>query len=159
MPDLEACYFCGAVEDVTREAALPATALPADATAPTVALCPECSRRLETVVAPLLDTAPPTDDDADDDTEASPTDSGVDEETDGVTIDEEPPDTAASSRPEGYGKVLRFLRNRELPMAEETVVELTITAYDLRREEVEAALEYAVDTGALVASDGEIRRP
>ncbi|MFB6103675.1 MAG: hypothetical protein ABEJ57_01130 [Halobacteriaceae archaeon] len=163
MSTLEACYFCGAVEEVTRQPALPTTVLPPETSARTVALCPDCRQRLETVLAPLTDgtESVPGTVGGDEDQAGPGVGDGDAEETVTADGDDEadPPEAeGADQRPVGYGKVLRFLRNRELPMAEETVVELAITAYDLRREEVQDALDYAVETGVLEASDGEIRR-
>lgn len=169
MTDLEACYFCGAVDDVERRSVLD--------TGPTVALCADCDERLDRIIEPLRDQPAATDADDDgttiqvqpedtetpDDEESAPTgteDQSVvagDEAPDdqGVTVDA---DTEPPDRPEGYGKVLRFLRNRELPIERDTVVELTANAYDLRRDQVDTALDHAIDAGILVETDGEIHR-
>lgn len=187
MPDLEACYFCGGVDGVTREPVLADDVVDPGVDPPTVALCPTCRDRLDAIVDQLHppggDNGAPESDEAADgpttidvqpgDTTEEPTAEPDDApDTDPVAGDDDPPDRgvtidtddtsddqAVDDRPDGYGKVLRFLRNRELPMARPTVVELVGSAYDLRHDEVEAALDYAIDHDTLTETDGDIRRP
>lgn len=184
MPDLDACYFCGGVEDVTREPVTAGDRTAADTDTPTVALCPSCRDRLDALFDALDSQRPDTTDTATTSTtidvkpgdtppdqadgqpqpsEADPVAGDDDPPDQGVTIDppddDQPTDDATVDRPEGYGKVLRFLRNRELPMARTRVVELVGSAYELRHDEVEAVLDYAIDHDTLAETDDEIRRP
>lgn len=65
--------------------------------------------------------------------------------------------TAGSGGPPAYRKVLRLLRNRELPMALDDVETLVAGAYDMESDEVTAVLEYAVEQGELVREGSQIR--
>ncbi len=65
--------------------------------------------------------------------------------------------TRQSSAPPAYRKVLRLLRNRELPMARTDVETLASGAYDLEDDEVEAVLDHAIAEGDLVEDGRQIR--
>ena len=58
-----------------------------------------------------------------------------------------------------YGKLLRLLRNRDLPMNRSKVEALASGAYDLDGHEVEGLIDAAVDRGDLVDDGGRIRLP
>ena len=75
--------------------------------------------------------------------------------------DSSPNESEASSgalAPE-YGKLLRLLRNRDLPMNRSKVEALASGAYDLDGHEVEALIDAAVERGDLVDDGGRIRLP
>ncbi|MFB1064504.1 hypothetical protein [Natrinema sp. H-ect4] len=77
---------------------------------------------------------------------------------DAETANEDSP--SASTRPPAtYRKVIRLLRNREFPMTRSAVEELAAGAYDLERHEVEAVVDYAVETDEFVEEQGTLRRP
>lgn len=59
--------------------------------------------------------------------------------------------------PRGYGKVMRLLRNRDLPMARGDVEALASGAYELEGHEVEAVIEHAIDAGRLVEDGDQLR--
>ena len=75
--------------------------------------------------------------------------------------DSSPNESEASSgalAPE-YGKLLRLLRNRDLPMNRSKVEALASGAYDLDGHEVVALIDAAVERGDLVDDGGRIRLP
>ena len=61
--------------------------------------------------------------------------------------------------PEGYGKVLRLLRNREFPVERDVAEALAAGAYDLETHEVDAIIEHALDRGEFVEERGKLNRP
>ncbi|WP_049928098.1 hypothetical protein [Halopiger goleimassiliensis] len=63
-----------------------------------------------------------------------------------------------SSPPRAYGKVVRLLRNRELPMKRADVEELAAGAYDLEAHEAEAIVDYAVESGEFEERRGKLYR-
>ena len=63
------------------------------------------------------------------------------------------------SVPPAYPKVMRFLRNRELPMDRDTATTLAASAYDLEPHEVAEVFDLAIDLGDLAERDGELDRP
>ncbi|QSX00712.1 hypothetical protein [Haloterrigena alkaliphila] len=65
----------------------------------------------------------------------------------------------ATRPPNGYGKVLRLLRNREFPMKRSAVENLAAGAYDLEADEVDAIVDHAVENGEFVEKQGKLRRP
>ncbi|WP_247730794.1 hypothetical protein [Halovivax limisalsi] len=64
---------------------------------------------------------------------------------------------AESTAPQSYGKVLRLLRNRDLPMARSDVEGLAAGAYDLESHQVEAILDRAIERGDLIEDGRQIR--
>ncbi len=92
---------------------------------------------------------------------ASETDADGDEDGSAAQA---PPEAAAatddrSQPPAAYGKVLRLLRNRELPMARSDVEGLAAGAYDLEAPEVEAVIDHAISQGKLREDGNQLRRP
>lgn len=61
--------------------------------------------------------------------------------------------------PKAYGRVLRLLGNRELPIERAAAEALAAGAYDLERHEVDDVIEYALERGELVETNGELDRP
>jgi hypothetical protein len=55
MPDLQACYFCGAVDDLTRVAVVPPRFDPTPDEQRRVVLCPTCRTKLAETIRPLAD--------------------------------------------------------------------------------------------------------
>lgn len=69
-------------------------------------------------------------------------------------------DQPTSERPpQSYGRVLRLLGNRELPIERAAAEALAAGAYDLETHEIEAVFEYALANGELVEVEGELDRP
>jgi len=60
--------------------------------------------------------------------------------------------------PEDYHTVLRFLRNRELPVDREEVRTVVASAYDLGQDDVDEILDAAVQRGVFLESDGTLAR-
>lgn len=65
-------------------------------------------------------------------------------------------DGTSSRVPKGYRKTLRFLENREMPVAREAAVEMVSDAYGFDPEAVEAAIDHAVKHGRLKQLQDEI---
>lgn len=57
-----------------------------------------------------------------------------------------------------YRKALRLLQNREFPMPRSDLIDVMGSAYDLRHDECERIVDFAVDRGWLVDDDGTLRR-
>ncbi|MFC3959642.1 hypothetical protein [Halovivax cerinus] len=66
-------------------------------------------------------------------------------------------EATSGSAPRAYGKVLRLLQNRELPMARADVEALAAGAYDLEDHQVEAVVDYAIEQGDLVEDGRNVR--
>ncbi|MFC7214428.1 hypothetical protein ACFQO4_10100 [Saliphagus sp. GCM10025334] len=64
-----------------------------------------------------------------------------------------------SKSPAAYGKVLRLLRNRELPMDRADLEGLAAGAYDLESHEVDAIIDHALAERKLVEDGDQLRRP
>ncbi|USZ70630.1 hypothetical protein [Natronosalvus halobius] len=64
-----------------------------------------------------------------------------------------------SQPPAAYGKVLRLLRNRELPMDRADLEGLAAGAYDLESHEVDAIIDHALAKGKLAEDGDQLRRP
>lgn len=74
--------------------------------------------------------------------------------------DDEGGNAAADPRPpSGYNRVMRLLRNRELPMDRTDAESLVAGAYDLEGHEVDAIIEFAVRTGELEEDGEQLVRP
>lgn len=67
-------------------------------------------------------------------------------------------DAAAPAPPSGYHKVMRLLRNRELPMARSAAEELASSAYDMGAARASEIVDAAIERGVLVEEGGQIRR-
>ncbi|MFB6218262.1 MAG: hypothetical protein ABEH77_03625 [Halobacteriaceae archaeon] len=65
---------------------------------------------------------------------------------------------APAETPEEYYTVLRFLENREFPVARSELVGVVAGAYDLSEREVGEILDAAVDRGVLVEVGGTLAR-
>ncbi|UTF53967.1 hypothetical protein [Natronosalvus rutilus] len=76
-----------------------------------------------------------------------------------VERDTEPASGDDSQPPAAYGKVLRLLRNRELPMDRADLEGLAAGAYDLENHEVDAIIDHALEEGKLVEDGDQLRRP
>ena len=63
------------------------------------------------------------------------------------------------SPPRAYSKVIRLLRNRDVPMTRSAVEELATGAYDLESDEAAAIVDYAIEDGEFVENGGKLRRP
>ena len=144
---------------------------------PRLLLCDGCRDRLASVIDPLLDRVQ-----ADGGSVARPastSDAGGDESGDKTTPVE--PETSADAgastasvsdsrdasgrskrerrgTPHGYRKVLRFLENRELPVAREEAEQLAAEAYEMDTEGVAAVIDHAVEYGRLREVDGQLKR-
>ncbi|MFB6127845.1 MAG: hypothetical protein ABEJ79_11210 [Halolamina sp.] len=111
MADLDACYFCGAPDDLGEYAVVPDRYVRAGADQRRVVLCSDCRMKLTRVVRPLadrLDEAVGGDDDGDDLPDAGPTadaPTGDDPAADaqGVTIPSANPGVAADEGGDGDG--------------------------------------------------------
>ena len=68
------------------------------------------------------------------------------------------PADEADDPPENYGKVLRLLRNRELPMAREEIVTIASSAYGLKACNVQQIIDESVDRGEFVETNGQLER-
>lgn len=180
MADLESCYFCGSVEDLGEYATPPARLLPDGHDAQSAILCPDCRGKLRDVLEPIaahveeLETTPePAAADqqlstgSTDDASADDSPSGADDGTVETSDDERPgvdelaaeaAAGAAPDTPDGYRRVLRLLRNRELPMARADVVALTSGAYELGEAQCEEILDAAIERGDLGESGDQITR-
>lgn len=58
--------------------------------------------------------------------------------------------------PPHFRKVMRFLNNREFPIARAEVAEFAAGAYDLEDEEVREIFEYAIERGVLAEENGQL---
>lgn len=65
---------------------------------------------------------------------------------------------AEADTPEGYYTVLRFLENREFPVARAEIERVVAGAYDLSEREVADIVDAAVDRGVLVEVGGTLAR-
>lgn len=96
--------------------------------------------------------------DADEDTAVGKADAARDDETAtaSTAAAAETATTAAptTEQPKAYAKVMRLLRNRDLPMERTTVETIAGGAYDLEPHEARALIEYAIDEGRL-REDGD----
>ncbi|SEH13429.1 hypothetical protein SAMN04487967_1368 [Natronorubrum sediminis] len=95
-----------------------------------------------------------------DDAAANSSDDTPADSSDKTPVDTQPLQQSKSARkpPAAYGKVIRLLQNREFPMKRTTVENLAAGAYDLEGDEVEAIVDYALETGEFVESDGTLQR-
>lgn len=86
---------------------------------------------------------------------------GSSAETDGaaVAFNDDAAPTEDRRPPSGYSRVMRLLRNREFPMGRADAESLVAGAYDFERREVEAIIEYALETGELEADGDQLVRP
>lgn len=98
--------------------------------------------------------------DSNDDATNDPSDDTAGNSSDNATAESSTPQQSKSARkpPASYGKVIRLLQNREFPMKRTAVENLAAGAYDLEMYEVEAIVDYALETGEFVESDGKLRR-
>ncbi|WP_312910173.1 hypothetical protein [Natronosalvus caseinilyticus] len=94
------------------------------------------------------------------------TEPNADIEQESAEVDAEPDDRNIESAsgndsqpPAAYGKVLRLLRNRELPMDRADLEGLAAGAYDLENHEVDAIIDHALAEGKLVEDGDQLRRP
>lgn len=60
-------------------------------------------------------------------------------------------------RPEGYGKVVRLVENRDAGIARRDLVELAKGAYGMRSSTVDEAIDFAIEHGALTETDDGLR--
>lgn len=67
-------------------------------------------------------------------------------------------DETGDDLPDQYHTVLRFLKNREFPVAREEILSVVAGAYDLSEREVGAVIDTAVERGVLVEADGRLAR-
>ena len=173
MADLDACYSCGAPDDVGEYAAIPDRYAREETDQRRVVLCSDCRRKLTRVVRPLADRpdeavgdGPPGDDPG---VGAGETAAGSDdghETGDGTDEDGGPGRDGAdeagggdADAPDRYRTVLGLLSNRRFPVEREAVAVVARDAYDLTDAELDAVSSHAVDVGDLVVDDGEICRP
>ena len=119
-----------------------------------------------TDAAGVVVTPPPADEESTLENETTVNEDSADDEAstseDESTTGGESPDdesSASPAMPATYGKVLRLLRNRDLPMRRSDVEALASGAYDLDGHEVEALVDAAVERGDLVDDGGRIRLP
>ncbi|NGM68875.1 hypothetical protein G6M89_07595 [Natronolimnobius sp. AArcel1] len=73
--------------------------------------------------------------------------------------DKSKPNTTEPRPPQAYSKVIRLLRNRDLPMERTAVEALASGAYDLESDDVAEILDHAVENGEFHEENGELRRP
>ena len=111
MPDLSACYFCGAAADarVREYDVVPETI--DETLQSTATLCPGCREKLETVLATVARGAGPTDEPVDvdlrpvdgeiGDADSAPTDDPLDLDSEKLFEPDDPVADAPSDRPEG----------------------------------------------------------
>ncbi|WIV67087.1 hypothetical protein [Natrialbaceae archaeon AArc-T1-2] len=69
------------------------------------------------------------------------------------------PSNGSDRPPNAYGKALRLLRNRELPMDRREFESLAAGAYDLGDHEAESIVDHALERGELVQDGTRLRRP
>ncbi|QZP36569.1 hypothetical protein [Halobaculum magnesiiphilum] len=99
--------------------------------------------------------------DAEDDTaDADASVDGADVE-DVASGDADPTEESGSTNqpreePPNFRKVMRFLNNREFPIARAEVAEFAAGAYDLEDEEVREIFEYAIERGILAEENGQL---
>lgn len=186
MRPLRSCDFCDA-DAVGVFELLPPDLEPSEDEQRRVALCADCKPRLEGLLEPLLaragattagggdDADPPADDAADGRGPllADTTDANADPETTadesgtpadpGSTVDPGAGDADATGDvarpPTAYAKVMRLLRNRDLPMERRAVESLAEGAYDLEDHEAEAIVDHALEQGELVQNGSQLERP
>lgn len=60
-------------------------------------------------------------------------------------------------RPEGYGKVVRLVENRESGIMRRDLEELATSAYGLSASAVDEAIEFALEQGTFEETDGGLR--
>jgi hypothetical protein len=86
----------------------------------------------------------------------------VEDERDGENEPETGSDTGTRERPaelpDGTRKIVRLLRNREFPVERGDVVTVAANAYEIRREEANAAVDALVEHGWLIERGGQLHR-
>lgn len=100
--------------------------------------------------------------DATDATESAET---TDETTDATETEDTPSPTPASATsqtqstsPRAYAKVIRLLRNRDLPMKRDAVESLAAGAYDLESTQAAAVVDHAIEQDEFTERDGKLHR-
>jgi len=185
MADLTSCYFCGTVDGAEEGPAVPPAFDPPATAQQSVVLCPACREKLTAVLEPVFESEPgsdpggdrhgtepvtaeptPEDPDPGDDTTATrktepeePAAPGVGpDRPGGAPTDGSESGGPAGDLPDGYHTVVRFLENRELPVAREEIEGVVAGAYDLSEREVGEILDAAVDREVLVEEAGSLAR-
>ena len=97
---------------------------------------------------------------ADDDTADAADDPTGDHKAAATTVDDGPDATEATAReePADFRKVMRFLNNREFPVARAEVAEFAAGAYDLENEDVREIFDYAIERGILAEENGQLMK-
>ncbi len=67
-------------------------------------------------------------------------------------------EASTPSAPQAYPKVIRLLRNRELPMDRNAVESLAAGAYDLEAEQAEAIVDHALEQKEFTEQGGKLHR-
>ncbi|MFC6786890.1 hypothetical protein [Halobaculum halobium] len=90
-------------------------------------------------------------------TESADTDTTEPTDAD-ATESVDPAGSTTGEEPANFRKVMRFLNNREFPVARAEVAEFAAGAYDLEDEEVREIFEYAIERGVLAEEDGQLMK-
>lgn len=83
--------------------------------------------------------------------------SAAGEEVESAAGDEAEPAPERVERPEGYGKVVRLVENRDAGIARRDLAELAKGAYGMRSSTVDEAIDFAIEHGALTETDDGLR--
>ncbi|ELY91256.1 hypothetical protein C483_10031 [Natrialba hulunbeirensis JCM 10989] len=103
---------------------------------------------------PVPETESATDADAKSETSATTGETKTDSASTATKTDE----TSKPSVPQAYPKVIRLLRNRELPMDRNAVESLAAGAYDLEAEQAEAIVDHALEQEEFTERGGKLHR-
>ncbi|NHN41394.1 hypothetical protein G9C85_07055 [Halorubellus sp. JP-L1] len=68
-------------------------------------------------------------------------------------------DTTPDVDPRTYNKVVRLLKNRDLPVARDEIETIAGSAYDIPDHECEAIIDAAVDRGLVAEANGQLTHP
>ncbi|OIB55340.1 hypothetical protein [Natrialba sp. SSL1] len=105
---------------------------------------------------PVPETQPATNADADATSDTSATTGET--RTDSVSTARKTDEPSKPSVPQAYPKVIRLLRNRELPMDRTAVESLAAGAYDLEAEQAEAIVDHALEKEEFTERSGKLHR-
>lgn len=187
MADLTSCYFCGTVEGVEEGPAVPPAFDPPATAQQSVVLCHACREKLTAVLGPVFESEriqrgspdgsgrpedkpeapeltseepiPADDDPATRETEGGESvDPGVESDRSETPARGSKAGDVAGGLPDQYHTVVRFLENREFPVAREEIEGVVAGAYDLSEREVGEILDAAVDREVLLEESGRLAR-
>ncbi|ADD05303.1 uncharacterized protein Nmag_1727 [Natrialba magadii ATCC 43099] len=151
-----------AVEDAVESEAAPASETGGNAgTGPMT----ETASTAETETEPTVETTSTTETETEPATDAKPDTAATTGETGttstestGETQTQTQTQTQTPSTPQAYPKVIRLLRNRELPMDRSAVESLAAGAYDLEAEQAEAIVDHALEQEEFTERGGQLHR-